>query len=93
MSSEHAAHPYYKVFVWLTVLTIAEIAWALVLEQQRFLLVSGLGLMAAIKAALVGMYYMHLKYEGRIIWFVIAFPIVLVCVMIAGLLPDSFRYW
>ena len=93
MSSEHVAHPYYKVFAWLTVLTVAEVAWALLLTQQRMLLVSGLGAMAGAKAVLVGMYYMHLKYESRLIWFVIAFPIVLVFVMIAGLLPDSFRYW
>ena len=91
--SEHVEHPYYKVFGWLTVLTVAEIAWALVFPTQRLLLVTGLGLMAAVKAALVGMYYMHLKYEGKIIWVVIAFPIVLVVVMIAGLLPDSFHYW
>jgi cytochrome c oxidase subunit 4 len=94
MSEEHASHPYYKVLAWLTFFTILEIMWAVwFAEGARGMLVAGLSLMAAIKAALVGLYYMHLKYEGRILWFVIAFPLVLVVVMIAGLLPDAFHYW
>jgi len=86
-------HPYYKVFAWLTFFTIAEIVWAMPEGMPRWLLIAGLGVMATIKAALVGLYYMHLKYEGRLIWTVIVFPVVLVGVMVAGLLPDAFGYW
>jgi cytochrome c oxidase subunit 4 len=95
MSGEHAAHPYYKVFAWLTVLTVVEIAWAIVflgdkaVWDMRMVGVLGLAGMAAVKAALVGLYYMHLKYEGRLIWGVILFPLLLVVVMVAGLLPDA----
>jgi len=91
MSEEHA-HPYYKVFAWLAVLTVAEIAWAwFFFEQapQRLVGVLGLSAMAFVKAALVGLYYMHLKYEGRLIWGVILFPLLLVVVMVVGLLPDA----
>jgi cytochrome c oxidase subunit 4 len=89
--SEHAqaSHPYYKVFAILTVLTILEIAWAGWFHDSRGLLASGLGLMAAAKAALVGLYYMHLKYEGKLLWVVALFPLTLVIVMIAGFLPDA----
>jgi len=87
--SEHVDHPYYKVFAWLTVFTIGEIAWAVWFLEFRYVLIIGLGLMAAIKAALVGIYYMHLKYEGKLIWGAILFPLVLVLVMIAGFLPDA----
>ena len=45
--------------------------------------------MAAAKAALVGLYYMHLKYEGKLLWLVALFPLTLVIVMIAGFLPDA----
>jgi cytochrome c oxidase subunit 4 len=96
MSEEHAAHPYYKVLAWLTFFTILEIMWSIWFHEHpsgRGLLIAGLSLMAAIKAALVGLYYMHLKYEGKVLWFVIAFPLVLVVVMVAGLLPDAFHYW
>ena len=90
MSEEHAAHPYYKVFAWLTFLTILELGWALMFKDaSRALLASGLGIMATIKAAMVGLFYMHLKYEGKLLWAAILFPLVLVVVMISGLLPDA----
>jgi cytochrome c oxidase subunit 4 len=89
--SEHAqaSHPYYKIFGVLTVLTIIEIGWARWFHDSRALLACGLGLMAAAKAALVGLYYMHLKYEGKLLWLVALFPLTLVIVMIAGFLPDA----
>jgi cytochrome c oxidase subunit 4 len=89
--SEHAqaSHPYYKIFGILTVLTIAEILWVYVVPHSRMMLAGGLGLMAAAKAALVGLYYMHLKYEGKLLWIVALFPLTLVIVMIAGFLPDA----
>jgi cytochrome c oxidase subunit 4 len=89
--SEHAqaSHPYYRIFGILTVLTIVEIAWASWFHESRALLAAGLGLMAAAKAALVALYYMHLKYEGKLLWVVALFPLMLVIVMIAGFLPDA----
>ena len=92
MSSEHEKHPYYKIFGWLTILTIIEIAWALYVGN-RFLLVSGLSVMAGTKAVMVALYYMHLKYEGRLIWVIVCVPIVLVIFMISGFLPDAIGYY
>ncbi len=83
------SHPYYKIFGILTVLTIAEILWVYVFPDSRAMLAGGLGLMAAVKAALVALYYMHLKYEGKLLWVVALFPLVLVIVMISGFLPDA----
>jgi cytochrome c oxidase subunit 4 len=94
MSSDHAHAPYYKVLAGLTVLTVAEIVWALpAVGMARIPLLVGLGVMAAVKAAMVGLYYMHLKYEGRILWTVILFPIGLVGIMILGLVWDAVHYW
>ncbi len=89
--SENAqvSHPYYRIFGILTVLTIAEILWVFVVPHSRMMLAMGLGLLAAAKAALVGLYYMHLKYEGKLLWLVALFPLTLVIVMIAGFLPDA----
>ena len=90
MSGEaQISHPYYRIFGILTVLTIAEILWVYVVPHSRAMLAGGLGLMAAAKVALVGLYYMHLKYEGKLLWVVALFPLTLVVVMIAGLLPDA----
>ena len=83
------SHPYYKIFGILTVLTIGEILWVKVFHESRMTIAVGLGLMAAVKAALVGLYYMHLKYEGKLLWVVALFPLALVVIMIAGFLPDA----
>jgi len=94
MSSDHAHAPYMKIFFWLAVLTAAEIVWALPsVGIPRLPLILGLGAMAAVKAALVGLYYMHLRYEKKLIWGVILFPLVLAVVMVLGLLPDAAGYW
>jgi cytochrome c oxidase subunit 4 len=87
---------YYWIFGWLTLWTILELGWAHWFGTHpghRWLLLGGLGLMAAIKAALVGLYYMHLKWEGKLIWAAILSPVVLSVVMITGLLPDAIGYW
>ena len=92
MSADHEHPPYYKVLAWLTFLTIAEIIWA-VAGFPRGMLIGGLAVMAAIKAFMVALYYMHLKYEGKVLWGVILFPCLLVLIMICGFLPDAIHYW
>jgi cytochrome c oxidase subunit 4 len=92
--NEHASHPYYKVLAWLAFLTAAEIIWALPQTGLgRGMLIVGLGIMATIKAALVGLYYMHLKYERKLLWAVILFPVLLAIVLVLGLLPDALGYY
>ena len=89
---ENHGHPYYRVMVVLTVFTIGEIAW-IFLPLGRAGLLLGLGAMAAVKASRVALFYMHLRYESRLIWMVIAFPLLLIAVMVIGFLPDAFHYW
>jgi len=52
----------------------------------------GLSVMAGAKALLVAMYYMHLRYDSKVLWFVMAFPLLLVVVMVVGFLPDAVGY-
>ena len=94
----HEAHEnhdklYYWIFAWLTLWTLLELGWAKWFVDKSTVLIIGLSLMAGIKASLVGLYYMHLKWETKPIWFVIVFPIVLCVVMVIGLLPDAVGYW
>jgi cytochrome c oxidase subunit 4 len=95
MSEAHENHDktYYWIFGWLTLWTILELWWPSLWEEQRWLLLGGLCVMASIKACLVAYYYMHLKWEGRLIWVAILSPVVLSAVMIAGLLPDAIGYY
>lgn len=46
-------------------------------------------LVASIKAGIVGLFFMHLKYENPLIWLYVAFPIILLFVMIGGLFIDN----
>ena len=86
----HGTGVYWKIFAALSVLTVVEIMWAQWFGAEAFLvLVLGLGLMAATKAILVAMYYMHLKQERALIYILVAAPIVLVLIMILGFLPDA----
>lgn len=66
-SGEHAAHPridYVGVFRWLALFTVCELAVSFVpvLEIKVPLLV----VFAILKATLVVLYYMHLRYDRRV---------------------------
>lgn len=80
--------PYLKVFVALLVFTVLEYAYARFLPLSFTMLVAGLMLMAVIKATLVGMYFMHLKFEGRWIYMILVPVSILAVVVVAGLIPD-----
>jgi len=59
-------HPnYFGIWAWLFVLTIVEVAVAFASHMPRNLLLLALVALAVWKAALVGMYFMHLKFEGK----------------------------
>jgi cytochrome c oxidase subunit 4 len=76
------------VFYSLAVLTAVEIAVA----YMRFLplLVMGamLIILALAKAVLVGMYFMHLKFEKRTLGIIAMTPLILCTLLILALLPD-----
>jgi caa(3)-type oxidase subunit IV len=75
---EHApSHPtsktYLAIFGWLTFFTIVEVlATALALPDA--LRLPALVLLAVLKAGLVVLYYMHLRYDSKWYWFTILVP-------------------
>jgi cytochrome c oxidase subunit 4 len=76
------------VFYSLAVLTAVEIGVA----YMRFLPLLVMGFMLIIlalaKAALVGMYFMHLKFEKRTLGIIAMTPLILCTLLIIALLPD-----
>ena len=80
--------PYLKVFGALLVFTVMEYAYARFLPLPFLYLVLGLMTMAIIKATLVGMYFMHLKFEGRWIYMILVPVGFLAVVVVVGLMPD-----
>ena len=56
---------YVKIFAALTALTVLEVGVVYVPGISKTLLVSALVLLALTKAALVGLFFMHLKHETK----------------------------
>ncbi len=46
-------------------------------------------LVASVKAGLVTLFFMHLKYENKITWLYVLFPVVLLFIMIGGVFTDN----
>lgn len=74
----HAAHvnrkQYWVIWLYLLVLTLAEVGVASVPNLAKGLVVSALVLLAVVKAALVGLFYMHLVHETNVLKWSVAVP-------------------
>jgi cytochrome c oxidase subunit 4 len=88
MIEAHAKRPYMRVFVGLAVLTAVEVSLASLAVLPRPILIILLLILAAAKALLVAMYYMHLRYDHRILWIIGGFPFFLAGVMMLIILAD-----
>lgn len=78
---------YLSVLIFLLVLTVITVAVSRV-DFGTFNIVVAM-LIASVKAGVVGAYFMHLKYENPVIWIYVAFPIVLLFIMIGGIFLDN----
>lgn len=67
MAEGHATiRTYTVIFIWLVVLMFLTIAaWTIDLGPLNILIAMGI---ASVKAALVLMYFMHVKFSGRLVW-------------------------
>lgn len=85
---EHKEHPkYMNIFWWLLGLTIIEVAvaipeYALILKA---ILLIGL---ACGKAALVAIYFMHLKFERKTLAAIVITPFLICVFLVIMLMPD-----
>lgn len=78
---------YLKIFFALTVLTSVELG-CVFLPINKVAIVIMLVTLAFVKAAMVGMYFMHLKFEGRWKHVLLVPPAILAIVLIFSLFPD-----
>jgi cytochrome c oxidase subunit 4 len=76
-----------KVLIALLVLTVVTVLAAQV-DLGKWNIVGAL-LIATVKASLVIYFFMHGKYENRIIWTYILIPFVLLAIMIGGVFTDD----
>ncbi len=85
MQETHTKHPnYVGIFVILGVLTVVEVLVSQYLSESVRIPI--LLLLAAAKAVLVALYYMHLKFDSRIFAFFFAMAIFLLAIPFALIL-------
>jgi len=79
--------PYLRIFLTLTVLTAVEVVLASLIQAPTLRIIALLGL-AVTKAALVALYFMHLRYDNRLLAVVGGVPMLLTLFMLILLLMD-----
>jgi cytochrome c oxidase subunit IV len=87
----HKEPNYMGVFWWLLVLTILEVA-VVYMPIAKIVIAVLLVSMAVSKAALVALYFMHLKFERLTLGLVALSPFVLCLLLILMLMPDIFPH-
>jgi cytochrome c oxidase subunit 4 len=91
----HHAVPYYVIFGTLVVLTVVTVSAYFIMmrlgvhnELVRVLIAL---LIASIKAILVAMFFMHLKFEGKLIYTIFIVPLILCVLLVCALIPDILK--
>jgi cytochrome c oxidase subunit 4 len=87
MSATHQEPNYMHVFYALAILTAVEIG-VVFLPIAKLVIAAMLIILALVKAALVAMYFMHLKFEKRTLGIIALTPLILCTLLIIALLPD-----
>ena len=78
---------YIGIWVILLLLTLGEVFYAF-LPLPKMMLALGLVAMAVWKAALVGLYYMHLRYEPKNLWILAISPLPLAFIMVLAVITE-----
>jgi cytochrome c oxidase subunit 4 len=84
-------HPNYMAIFWmLAILTVVEIG-VVFLPFGKFINGTLLTALAIGKAALVAMYFMHLKFETRTLGLIAITPLAIATLLVFVILPDAFH--
>jgi len=84
----HHTVNYYAIFTALVVLTILTVLVAFHRFQSEAVNLLLAMLVAATKATLVALFFMHLKFEGKLIYMIFIVPLILCVLLIVALIPD-----
>lgn len=77
---------YFLVWIWLVFLVIVSITASFVLPKSAALFL--IFLVALIKAILVLLNYMHLKFERPVLYALVIIPLLIVAILVFALFPD-----
>lgn len=82
---EHVTPNYIAVFITLFIVTVVEVLVPMLLHMSKGTLIVVLMAMAMFKAALVGLYFMHLKYDHKLLMVIAIVPFILAPIVIGVL--------
>jgi cytochrome c oxidase subunit 4 len=88
MATSHAEPNYIAIWIWLGALTVLEI-WVANMGIPKVLIVSGLVGLAVAKAALVALYFMHLRFERLTLGIIALTPPLLLILLTFAVYPDA----
>jgi cytochrome c oxidase subunit 4 len=90
MADSHAKHgpSYMAIFWYLAVLTVVEIG-VIFLPIPHIVIAVLLVSLASAKAAMVALYFMHLKLETKTLGYIALTPVLIGTLLVLVLLPDS----
>src|SRR6266446_727531 len=87
--AEHKHPNYMAIFYYLAILTAVELG-VIFLPIPKIFIAALLCVFAVWKAALVAMYFMHLKFETRTLALIAVTPLTIATLLVFVILPDAF---
>ena len=85
----HHPHPAYgKVYVALIVLTLGSVFLSRFLHEWHYLMIFVIFALATVKALLVALNFMHLRFERVLILSCALVPVLLFALLLFALMPD-----
>ncbi|MSR75630.1 MAG: hypothetical protein EXS14_09215 [Planctomycetes bacterium] len=87
-ATAHAHPPYLKVFALLVALTVVEVVVPFVLTGSRGIAATLLIVISVVKILFIARYFMHLKFDAKILGLVACAPLVCASILSFVLLWD-----
>lgn len=85
----HATPNYIAIFLILFVVTVIEVLVPEYMDLSQGMLIIVMMIMALFKAALVGLYFMHLKYDHKLLMGIAIVPFLLAPIVIGVLAVEA----
>lgn len=79
----HKAPSYMAIFWWLAGFTAFEVAYSTIIQPPKVFLITGLVALAGVKAVLVALYFMHLKFERKLLGILFASTLILGLILVS----------
>src|SRR4051812_30274927 len=83
----HHVVPYVLIFLVLVILTGVTVGIAFIRFPTELINVLLALLVACVKGSLVALFFMHLKFEGKLIYIMVIVPLILCVLIIFALIP------